>query len=409
MQALVFEDSLARIVATKALAQLTPRAFTGPLAPIRLREIAEPRLPAPDWALLRTQVCGICGSDAKQVFLNGSVDNPMTGMISFPQVLGHEVVATVERPGPGAPLTRGARVVLNPWLSCATRGLPLCAWCERGELALCTSFRRGTLAPGLHHGTSSAATGGFAALLAAHASQCIAIPDDVSDEQAVLADPFSVALHAVLHSPPPEGGLALVYGCGTLGLCAIAALRALFPSVRVIAVARFAHQRALAEKLGAARVLAHRPEREIIAAIAQETGAEEVAPWRGLAMPLGGVDVVYDTVGAPRTVEVGVRVVRSRGRISVTGVEKPARFEWTPLYFKEIALVGSNAFGFETIGGRRQHAFAWYFELVQRGLDVTPIVTHRFRLAEYRRAFAAAHDQAASGAVKILFDFHAAP
>jgi threonine dehydrogenase-like Zn-dependent dehydrogenase len=405
VQALVFEDSLARIVATKALAALTPRAFTGPLAPIRLREIAEPRLPAADWTLLRTRLCGICGSDAKQVSLNGSVDNPLTGMISFPQVLGHEVVATVERPGPGAPLTPGARVALNPWLSCAPRGLPLCAWCERGELAQCTSFRRGALARGLHHGTSSGAGGGFAPRLAAHASQCIPVPDDVSDEQAVLADPFSVALHAVLHSAPPEHGCALVYGCGTLGLCAIAVLRALFPSARVLAVARFAHQRALAEKLGAARVLAHRPEREIVAAIAQETGAESVAPWRGLPMLLGGVDVVYDTVGSPRTLEVGVRVARSRARISITGVEKPARFEWTPLYFKELALVGSNAFGFETIGGRRQHAFAWYFELVRRGLDVTPIVTHRFRLAEYRRAFAAARDQGASGAVKILFDF----
>jgi threonine dehydrogenase-like Zn-dependent dehydrogenase len=48
---------------------------------------------------------------------------------------------------------------------------------------------------------------------------------------------------------------------------------------------------------------------------------------------------------------------------------------------------------------------SWYFELVQRGLDVTPILTHRFRLAQYRDAFAAAHDQGASGAVKILFDY----
>ena len=405
MQALVFENALPRILATKALAALTPRAFTGPLAPIRLREIAPPALPAEDWALLRTRLCGICGSDAKQVFLNGSFDNPMTGMISFPQVLGHEVVASVEQPGARAQLERGARVVLNPWLSCEPRGLPLCAWCQRGDLAQCTSFRRGALPAGIHHGNSSAVSGGFSPLLPAHASQCIAIPDGVTDEQAVLADPFSVALHALLHSPPPQAGLALVYGCGTLGLCAIAALRALHPGVRVLAIARFAHQRALAEKLGAARVLAHEPARAIIAAIGQESGAEEVAPWRGLPMLLGGVDVVYDTVGSPRTLEVGVRVTRSRGRISVTGVEAPRRFEWTPLYFKELALVGSNAFGFETIGGRRQHAMAWYFELVQCGLDVTPILTHRFRLAEYRRAFAAAHDQGASGAVKILFDF----
>ena len=405
MQALVFENALPRIIATKALASLAPRAFTGPLGPIQLREIPEPVLPADDWVLLRTRLTGICGSDTKQIFLNGSFDNPMTGMISFPQVLGHEVVATVERAGPRARHAPGARIVLNPWLSCATRALPLCAWCEQGELAQCTSFRRGALPAGIHHGNSSAATGGFAPLLPAHASQCIPVPDAVSDEQAVLADPFAVSLHSVLHSPPPVGGVVLVYGCGTLGLCAIAVLRALHPSVRVLAVARFAHQRTLAEKLGAMRVLAHEPAREIIAAIASETGAEEVTPWRGLPMLLGGVDVVYDTVGLPSTLEVGVRVTKSRGRISVTGVEAPRRFEWTPLYFKELALVGSNAFGFETIGERRQHAMAWYLELAQRGVDVTPILTHRFRLAEYRRAFATAHAQGASGALKILFDF----
>ena len=46
-------------------------------------------------------LCGICGSDAKQVALHGTTDNPMTGLVSFPQVLGHEVVASVEAVGPG--------------------------------------------------------------------------------------------------------------------------------------------------------------------------------------------------------------------------------------------------------------------------------------------------------------------
>ena len=87
------------------------------------------------------------------------------------------------------------------------------------------------------------------------------------------------------------------------------------------------------------------------------------------------------------------------------GVEPPRRFEWTPLYFKEIALVGSNAFGVETLDGRRQHAVAWYLEFVRdRGVDVTSILTHRFRLEEYREAFMACHDQGTSGAVRVLFD-----
>jgi threonine dehydrogenase-like Zn-dependent dehydrogenase len=235
---------------------------------------------------------------------------------------------------------------------------------------------------------------------------CIPIPDDVSDEAAVLADPFSVSFHAVVHNPPPPGGVVLVYGCGTLGLLSIPILRLLYPSVRVLAIARFSHQAALAERMGAHQVLRHRPARDLVEKVAAATGAELQTPWRGLPMLGGGVDVVYDSVGLPETLEVGVRVTKSRGRIAVTGVEVPRRFEWTPLYFKEIALTGSNAFGVEEWDGRRQHAMEWYFELIRKqDYDGTAILTHRFTLGEYRDAFLACHDQGASGAVKVLFQF----
>ena len=406
MRALVFENSLPRLIATKLLSSLSPRAFVGPLAPIQLREVAEPTPPAPDWLVLRTRLCGLCGSDYKQVFMNGAFDNPMTSMISFPQVLGHEVVATVESVGPSVRARHvGERVVLNPWLSCVTRGLPLCAWCERGELAQCLNFTRGALPPGIHHGNSAGAPGGFAPRLAAHESQCIPVPDGVSDEAAVLADPFAVSLHAILHHPP-EGELALVYGSGTLGLLAIAILRALHPSVRVAAVARYPHQARLAEKLGAELVLPHAPARAVVEGAARFAGSELHEPWRGLPMLRGGFDVVYDTVTSPGTLEIGVRVARSRARIVALGVEPPRRFEWTPLYFKEIALCGSNAFGMETWQGRRQHAMEWYFEWLREGrVDAAPIITHRFALDRYRDAFLACRDQGASGAVKVLFEY----
>jgi threonine dehydrogenase-like Zn-dependent dehydrogenase len=409
VRALVFENSLPRLIATKLLSTLSARAFVGPLAPMQLREVAEPMLPAPDWLVLRTRLCGLCGSDYKQVFMNGAFDNPMTSMISFPQVLGHEVVATVESVGPSVRTRRvGERVVLNPWLSCATRGLSLCEWCQRGELAQCLNFTRGTLPPGIHHGNSAGAPGGFAPRLPAHESQCIPVPDGISDEAAVLADPFAVSLHAILHHPP-EGELVLVYGCGTLGLLAIAILRALHPSVRVAAVARYPHQAQLALKLGAELVLPHAPARAVVENAARFAGAELHEPWRGLPMLRGGFDVVYDTVTSPGTLEIGVRVARSRARIVALGVEPPRRFEWTPLYFKELSIVGSNGFGVEELDGRRQHAMEWYFELIRtRRIDVTPILTHRFPLSGYRAAFLACHDQGASGAVKVLFEYGAA-
>ncbi len=108
---------------------------------------------------------------------------------------------------------------------------------------------------------------------------------------------------------------------------------------------------------------------------------------------------------SPETLEVGVRVTRPRGVIVALGVEPPRRFEWTPLYFKELSLVGSNAFGVEEKNGRRMHAMEWYFELIRsERIDVTPIITHRFALEEYARAFLTCHGQGKSGAVKVLFD-----
>jgi threonine dehydrogenase-like Zn-dependent dehydrogenase len=118
------------------------------------------------------------------------------------------------------------------------------------------------------------------------------------------------------------------------------------------------------------------------------------------------VEIIYDTVTAPATLEVGVRVTRARGRLVCLGVEIPRRFEWTPLYFKELSIVGSNAFAIEELDGRRMHAMEWYFELVRRRkVDVTSIITHRFRLEEYRQAFLSCYDQGASGAVKVMFDY----
>ncbi len=407
MKALVFENDMARTVATKMLATVWPGAYVSALAPISLREIPDP-FPRPGWVTIRTSLCGLCGSDYKQVFLNGSFDNPMTALISFPQVLGHEVVGYIDAVGDGVPgARRGQRVVLNPWLSCVPRGIdPVCEWCKRGDLAQCENFTAGAIAPGIHHGNSSDATGGFANMVPAHAAQCIPIPDEVTFEQAVLADPFSVSLHATLLSPPPPTGTVIVYGCGTLGLLNIAILRALFPQVRVFAVARFAHQEKLARQFGAAEVFSWRPVEQILQRVSELTKSPLLKPWYGRPMLNGGVDVVYDSVGSPESIEVGVRVTRSRGKIVVTGVEKPKRFEWTPLYFKEISLIGSNAFGVEEWQGRRQHAMEWYFEFIRtHRIDVTPILTHRFALDDYRAAFLTCFDQGKSAAVKVLFEY----
>lgn len=376
--------------------------------PMALREVPDPHLLGPDWAVLRTRLCGVCGSDAKQVLMDfdDAVDNPMTAFISFPQVLGHEVVAEVAEAGPAAGVEPGQRVVLNPWLSCGPRGVePQCPACAAGDYSLCWHFTGGRLSAGIHTGNAVEATGGFAELLPAHRQMCIPVPDDVPDEVAVLADPFAVSLHAVTRTPPPPGGRALVYGAGALGTTAAAVLRALHPDVEVASVARFPAQARLAEQQGA-HVFDPEPRPALVEALADWSGGVLHRPWEGLptAHP-GHIDVVYDTVGTAETVEVALRVLAERGSLVQLGVSSPARFEWTPWYFKELRLVGSNAFGIEEVEGRRAHGIVHYLDLVRAGrVDVGDLLTHRFPLERWRDAFAALADQQASGAVKVVFD-----
>jgi threonine dehydrogenase-like Zn-dependent dehydrogenase len=405
VRALVFRNSTPRLAISKLAGTLHPRGYVGPWSSLRLEHVAEPEFRAPDWAIVRTSLAGICGSDAKQAFLRGDRDNALTALISFPHVLGHEGVGVVERIGPTVTAVRqGQSVVLNPWLSCAPRGLALCGSCGQGDYALCENFARGGLPPGIHLGNCSAAGGVFAERFAAHESQLFPVPDDVSDEQAVLADPCSVQLHAVLRHPPPADGVALVYGCGTLGLMTIALLRTLHADTPVWAVARYAHQARIARELGAAQVLPSEPHK-LIERIAALCGAQESQPWRGLPFLMDGAGVVYDTIGSPGSIEAAIRVARPRATIVVSGVEAPRRFEWTPLYFKELRVAGSNAFGVETFEGRRLHAFEAYFEMVRRGVDLSRLITHRVPLARYRDAFMLLADHRKSAAVKVVFDF----
>ena len=378
-------------------------------SPMVLEDLPDPVLRGPDWAVLRTRLCGICGSDVKQVRLEGDPDNPMTAFISFPQVLGHEVVATVVEAGTevlDAGFRVGQRVVLNPWLSCAPRGVdPPCPACAAGDYSLCWSFLDGPLAPGIHSGNSSDATGGFAELLPAHLHMLIPVPDDVPDEVAVLADPFSVSLHAVTRTPPPAGGHAVVYGAGALGTCAIAVVRALCPDVRVAAVARWPAQSRLAARLGAT-AFDPEPRDALVEQLAEWSGGVVRLPWEGLPITHpGAVDVVYDTVGDAATVEVGMRVLAGRGSLVQLGVGRVERCEWTPWYFKELRLVGSNAFGLETVDGRTQHAMVHYLDLVRSGrVDLDGLLTHTFPLARWEDAFEVLADQAASGAIKVALD-----
>ena len=379
--------------------------------PFGLHEIDDARLVRPDWVITKPILSGICGSDAKLVlgdFSTGDIDNPMAAFSSLPHVPGHEVVAEVVALGPEARgVYVGQRVILNPWLTCGPRGIePPCPPCAAGDLSLCWNFTTGDLGAGVHVGVTTGAPGAWAELLAAHDSMLIPVPDGISDEAAVLADPFSVSLHAIVRNPPPPSGRVLVYGAGALGLTSVAMLRMLYPDVEVAVVARFEAQ----------------PDHGACSSARRESSPTSPAwrsskRWRngpGPCCTRPSTDYPSPTPGtstssttpSPRreTLEVGVRVLAERGRLVYTGVSTPQRWEWTPTYFKELIIAGSNAFGIEEFDGVRQHAIAHYLQLVADDrIDITPMLTHRFGLTDWWGALKTIARQDQSGALKVAF------
>ena len=114
-------------------------------------------------------------------------------------------------------------------------------------------------------------------------------------------------------------------------------------------------------------------------------------------------------MASAETLEVGSASRRRAARIVLTGVATPRRFEWTPLYFKEVAIVGSNAFGIETLGRAPARDGVVLRAPARGALDVAADRHAPLPLARWREALLACRDQGRSGAVKVLFDFRAAP
>ncbi len=394
VQALLFRHNLAKEAAAVIGGHLDKRAYVSKYAPISLEEVPEPVPPAAGWVKCETVMSGICGSDAKQIFLNGRRDNALTALVSFPHVLGHEAVARR--------LDTGRRVVLNPWLWCTPRGIePLCEACADGRYAWCRNFRYGDLPVAIHLGNCAGAPGVHAERFCAHESQLFEVPDALSDEAAILSDPVSVSLRSILLCPPDTSLPVLVYGSGTLAFAAIGLLRHLYPQLEIWAATRPGFRSSLAAKLGADAVLSSRPE-TLVREVSQQTGGTAIRPWSGKDWLQDGPSVVYDTIGSTETVETSLRLLHTGGTLVVSGVEPPRRFEWTPLYFKELRVIGSNGFGIEEVGGVRKHAFEHYFDFARAGLDLTAVVTHRFPLARWREAMLTLSDARHTGAVKVL-------
>jgi threonine dehydrogenase-like Zn-dependent dehydrogenase len=407
MLALQFSDSIPRYAATKALGKGRHEVFWGPLACLQARDVPPPPLPGAEWVRVRTRYGGICGSDLGTITLHASTSTSV--FTSFPFTLGHENVGTLSELGPGVrSFSVGERVVVNPLLPCAARGFTdLCDMCARGQVNLCQRFDQGTIAPGLLTGFCRDTGGSWSAEFVAHQSQLLRVPEGLSDEAAVLAEPFAVALHAVLRQPPADDDSVLVVGGGIIGLCVIAALRALGRRARVVASVRHAFQADAAKRLGADVVLTPQRGRAFEQQALDAFGARSLKPVLGPNVIVGGARVIYECVGSDASVADALRVAASGGTVVLVGLAgAPRGVDWTPIWLNEVDIRGSFCYAIEEVAGERIDTMALALRLLADGkADLADLVTHRFALADYRAALETVTSKGSSGVIKAVFAF----
>ena len=320
-----------------------------------LVEVPEPR-PLPGLVVAEVLFCGICGTDVHG-FISSELSNPAT--------CGHEWVGTVAAVGPEVQgLTEGDRVVAGIAPPCGQ-----CAECLAGRPAYCIPAYLGmtgrdALAP--PHGA-------FAPRIAVGARRMVPVARDLTDVQAAVVEPTTVALHAVNRTLPLSGETVVVQGCGPIGLlvlqCVVAA-----GAEHVVAVEPDDARRALALTLGAAEALT--PE---------EARAE---------LGSNPAELVFECAGAPAAVQAAVDLVRRGGRVNLVGVTRSATIEPSVWTKKEVAVVGSL--------GYLREEFAQTMDLIADGLvRIEPLHDATVPLAGAARAITELADDPSS-AVKVL-------
>lgn len=406
MKALQYRKSVPRYVLLRLLGPRIRGLYTSGVSLLSLRDVAEPELPTQHWVRIAPRLAGICGSDLGTICAKNSPY--LAPVTSLPFVMGHELVGHVTEVGREVTGTQvGDRVVLHPALGCKARGIaPMCEACRRSRDALCRNVTRGDVSSGLQTGFCRDTGGGFGESLVAHQCQVFRVPDDFSDEAAVLCEPFACALHGALRVTLTKDDTALVIGCGSIGLLTIAALRASGCEARIVAVAKYEHQKGHALALGADEILESRGGVTLrYAAWAKCLDAEVCDPEFGKPLVLGGASAVFDCVASSRTLDDGLRFTKSGGTFVLVGMPGiPSGVDWTPLWYQETTLKAAYAYGLENLGGVERDTFDIAIDLMREWkTKLAPLVGTPFELADYRAALRCALTTGRSKSVKTVF------
>ena len=396
MKALRFKRNIPRYAAAKIAGNIMPGSGAS-FGPIDLIQEESSKIPGKDWVRVRPRLSGICGSDLATV--DGKSARYFEPLVSFPFTPGHEVVGDLDD---------DSRVVLEPVLSCASRNIsPPCFPCSEGKIGNCENVTLGEISSGIQTGSCHDTGGGWATEFYAHPSQLHSVPDDFSDEAAVMVEPTACGVHAALAAELPDEGVVAILGSGTLGQVTISALRHFTNPKTIISTARYPEQKRLAAQLGSDIVV--NPE-EIHRAVRRACGTKaitnvsEKAPDGRVDRLTGGADVVIDCVGSSKSISDALSITKPNGKVVLVGMPATVELELTPLWHRELQLIGAYTYGTERLpDGKTTSTFDLAFELVKTA-KLEELVSACYSLDDYQEALKHAANAGVRGAFKIVFD-----
>jgi L-idonate 5-dehydrogenase len=332
---------------------------------LRVEQIDTPEV-GPGQLRVRVRCGGICGSDL-HYYQHGGFG---TVRIQEPMVLGHEVAGVIAQAGPQTPFAAGERVAISPSRPCG-----ICKYCQQGLQNHCLDMRYYGSAMRNPH-----VQGAFRQEIVVEHWQAHRLADSVSDGEGAMAEPLSVALHAVRRAGPLLGKRVLVTGCGPIGALAIVAARRAGAS-HIVATDVGAHTLGKALKVGADEVI---------------NVAEEPDGLKRFTADKGSFDVLFEASGNARALVGAFEALRPRGVIVQIGLGGEMTLPINVIVAKEFDLRGAFRFHEE---------FAVAVELLNKGLvDVKPLISATLSYRDSARAFALAADRSRSMKVLLNFD-----
>lgn len=305
--------------------------------------------PGPGEVLIKVHKTAICGTD---LHIN-NWDAWSRKNIVPPLIIGHEYVGEIAELGPNVDgLTIGERVSGEGHIVCHH-----CRNCRAGNGQWC-KFTKGV---GVNR------DGAFAEYVCIPASNVIPINPEIDEDVVAFFDAFGNATHTALMFDV-VGEDVLITGAGSIGMMAAAICRR--NGARTVVVTDVNDYRLeMAKKMGATEVV--NVAREKIESVFERHRIVE------------GFDVGLEMSGSPQALSSMVSLMRNGGKIALLGIlSKPANVDFNDIIFKGLTVQG--------IYGRRMYE-TWYkmMAMVEGGLDLTPIITHRFHFTDFEKGFEA--------------------